>query len=38
MDTYKFDGREVTLIEKNILLINYNTTQLTTIRTIFNLD
>ena len=37
MDTYTFEGGEVTLIEGNILLIKYNTTSLTTIRNIFNL-
>jgi hypothetical protein len=37
MGLYKFEGGEVELIDKNILLINYNTEQLTTIRNVFNL-
>jgi len=37
MDTYKFDGGEVALIESNILLIEYETTQLITTSNIFNL-
>jgi len=37
MDTYKFDGGEVALIENNILLIEYDTTQLITTQHILNL-
>jgi|GEM_PF-1945221 len=37
MDTYKFDGGEVALIENNILSIEYDTTQLITIKNILNL-
>lgn len=37
MDTYKFDGGEVALIEHNILLIEYEPTKLITIRNILNL-
>jgi len=37
MDTYKFEGGEISLIEHNILLIEYPTTQLITKEIIFNL-
>jgi len=37
MDTYKFDGGEVALIENNILLIEFDSTQLITIKNILNL-
>ncbi len=36
MDTHKFDGGEIALIEDNILLIEYDTAQLITTRNIFN--
>jgi len=37
MDTYKFDGGEVAMIESNILLIEYESSKLITTRNIFNL-
>ena len=37
MDAYKFDGGEVSLIEDNILLIEYETSKIITTRNIFNL-
>jgi len=37
MESYKFEGGELSLIRENILLIEYNTNHLLTTRNLFNL-